>query len=222
MSYRTRVGPVAALCAAVLVLYGSPALAAEGEAHDPHAHHRAMLKQQQQAKSAPEAADVHLYDAELVNRHGEPVRFASEVIGDRLVVMDFVYTSCTTICPVLSALFAQLQDRLGDRLGEDVFLVSVSVDPTTDTPQRLAAYAGKHGARDGWIWLTGEKRAIEQVLEGLGAYAQDFTQHPSMVLVGDAANGKWSRYYGFPSPEGIMDKVAEYTAARERAGEGQK
>jgi protein SCO1/2 len=188
----------------------------EGAA-DPHAHHKAMLNK----PAAPaRATEVDLLDRTLIDQNGREVRFVSEVIGDRIVVMDFVYTSCTTVCPVLSAVFGQLQGRLGDRLGADVALVSVSVDPTRDTPQRLKAYAAKHKARPGWIWLTGPKRTMDEVLDGLGAYSPNFEDHPAMVLVGDGRTGKWSRFFGFPSPDRLMDQVSALQAARETAAGG--
>jgi protein SCO1/2 len=189
---------------------------AEGDA-DPHAHHKAMLnKPAEPAKSA----DVDLRDRELVDQDGRKVKFVSDVIGDRIVVMDFVYTSCTTVCPVLSAVFSQVQARLGDELGKEVALVSMSVDPIRDTPQRLKAYAAKHKAQPGWIWLTGSKTTMDDVLNGLGAYSPNFEDHPSMVLVGDGRTGEWSRFFGFPSPDRLMEQVNALQAARQRAAGG--
>jgi protein SCO1/2 len=191
--------------------------AAGGDEADPHAHHRAMMnKPAEPAKSA----DVELLDRTLVDQHGREVKFVSDVIGDRIVVMDFVYTTCTTVCPVLSAVFGQVQGQLGERLGEDVVLVSVSVDPTRDTPQRLKAYAAKHDARPGWVWLTGPKATVDDVLDGLGAYTPNFEDHAAMVLVGDGASGDWSRFYGFPNPDRIMQQVDLLEAARQVAAEG--
>jgi protein SCO1/2 len=137
------------------------------------------------------------------------VKFVSDVIGDRIVVMDFVYTTCTTVCPVISAVFGQVQNKLGNRLGDDVVLVSVSVDAIRDTPKRLKAYSKAHGARPGWIWLTGKKRTMDEVLDGLGAYTPNFEDH-----------GQWSRLYGFPNPDRIMEQVNALKAARNVASGG--
>jgi protein SCO1/2 len=193
-----------------------PAATGAGDA-DPHAHHKAMLnKPAEPAKSA----DVDLRDLMLVDQDGRQVRFVSDVIGDHIVVMDFIYTSCTTVCPVLSAVFGQMQGRLGEQLGEEVALVSVSVDPTRDTPQRLKAYAARHKAQPGWVWLTGPKTTVDEVLEGLGAYSSDFEEHPAMVLVGDGRTGEWSRFFGFPSPDRLMEQVNALQSARQRAAGG--
>lgn len=182
---------------------------------DPHAHHRKMMEKP--AGTTGASVVVTLFDVGLLNQNNEEVMFVSDVIGDRIVVMDFIYTTCTTVCPVLTAVLAKLQDRLGERLGTEVNMVSVSVDPATDTPARLRAFAAKHRARDGWTWLTGQKRAVEKVLTGLGAYTPDYTQHPAMVLVGDGKSGEWRRFYGFPNPDHVMREVEAFIAKRRHA-----
>jgi protein SCO1/2 len=190
--------------------------AASGD-DDPHAHHKAMInKPAEPAKTT----EVDLLDKVLVDQNGDEMKFVSDVIGDRIVVMDFVYTSCTTVCPVISAVFGQVQDKLGEQLGDEVVLVSVSVDPVRDTPQRLKAYAAKHKAKPGWIWLTGGKRTMDEVLDGLGAYTPNFENHPAMVLVGDGRTGEWSRFFGFPSPDRLVDQVNALQAARSVAAGG--
>lgn len=183
----------------------------------PHAHHRAMMNKPAEPALTTE---VDLLDLALIDQDGTEVKFVSDVIGDRIVVMDFIYTSCTTVCPVISAVFGQVQNKLGDQLGDDVVLVSVSVDPIRDTPQRLKAYAAKHKASPDWIWLTGDKRTMDKVLDGLGAYSPNFEDHPAMVLVGDGRSGEWSRFFGFPNPDRLMKQVNTLQAARTVAAGG--
>lgn len=191
------------------LLMVSPTIYAD---EDPHAKHRAMMKQK--SEPALESAEVDLRDRPLLTQHGEEVMFVSDVIGDNIVVMDFVYTTCTTICPVLSALFTQVQDKLGDQVGDDVMLVSMSVDPVRDTPQRMKAYSAKHRAGDGWLWLTGAKPVVDEVLVGVGAYTTNFEDHPTMVLIGDGRTGVWKRLFGFPNPDRIVSVVNDLRAAR--------
>lgn len=178
---------------------------------DPHAHHKAMMKKPAEPVSSTR---VELLDKVLLDQHGKEVRFVSDVIGDNIVVMDFIYTSCTTVCPVLSAILTQVQTKLGDRMGREVTLISVSVDPIRDTPQRLKAYAANHKAKPGWSWLTGQKRTMDEVLDGLGAYSPNFEDHPAMVLVGDGRTGQWFRFFGFPNPDRLMEQVNSLQAAR--------
>jgi protein SCO1/2 len=161
-----------------------------------------------------ERVEVELLDLALIDQDGRKLRFKSDVIGDRLVVIDTFYTTCTTICPILSAVFVSLQQKLGNRLGREVVLVSLSVDPGTDIPARIKKYAARHGARPGWIFLTGGKRSMDRVLRGIGAYISDYTQHAPAVLVGDGRHSGWTRFYEFPSPDLILGRIEELRAAR--------
>lgn len=168
------------------------------------------------AAGAPAAASVTLEDLTLLDQSGTPHRFRSDVVADRLLVMDFVFTTCTTICPLLSSKMASLQERLGERLGREVLLVSISVDPGRDTPQKLAAYARKWKAGPGWVFLTGPKPDVDAVLKGLGAYTPDFTDHPPMFLVGDGRTAKWVRLNGFPSVDQILKQLDRLAAERDQ------
>ena len=206
---QARVAKAATLAAGVLLFLG-PAVSA----HDMHQHAAGV-------PAAPNAAQVTLYDLGLIDRDGQRVRFKTEAVGNRIVVVDFIYTRCTTICPVTSAAFAEVQQRLIDRLGEqfgrDVKLISLSIDPATDTPTRLNDYAAHFGVRWGWSWFTGEKAQVDQVLRGLGAYSADIERHSGAVLVGDGRAGPWTRLYGIPKPADVVDRVEQLLAARARA-----
>ena len=199
-----------ALLGAALVL-----VTGNGFAHGTVSHDESQTRPTASASAL--SADVTLHDSALLNQDGETVKFASEVMGDKLVALTFFYTSCKTTCPITSIIFTQLQDRLGDRLGDEVRLVSMTVDPATDTPARLAAYAAKFKRKPGWIWLTGDKQSVDRTLEGLGAYAADYTQHPLVVLVGDPVSGRWSRLFGFPSPDDIVARLDALKATRTQA-----
>jgi protein SCO1/2 len=165
---------------------------------------------------APEAvaAPAELPNAELLDQNGTPVRFASDVAGNRIMALSFIYTDCQTACPVVSGLFSKLQDRLGDKLARDVRLVSLSIDPATDTPERLKAYAERFHAVPEWLWLTGEKAQVDALLKGLGVYSADYANHAPVILVGDPARGEWTRFNGLSSPDTIAAKIDELLNAR--------
>ena len=177
------------------------------------------------AEPAPESAPDEkrtvrlepLPDLTLVDRSGEELRFVSEVLGEHIVVMDFIYTSCTTACPVLTAILKQVKSRLGERVGADVAIVSLTVDPVTDTPERLGRYADEHGAGEHWRFLTGPKAEVDRLLEGLGAYTPDFEDHPVSIMVGDARRNVWYRFFGFTSPSNVLRAVDKLTRARDQA-----
>jgi protein SCO1/2 len=193
-----------------LPAYGDETKHGEAQVHQ---EHQAMIKDTQ-AKDRTNV-DIELYDLELVTQDNKRVKFKSEVIGDKLVAMTFIFTSCTTICPVYNAIFTRLQPLLGERLGSEVILVTLTVDPTTDVPARMKKEAEKYQAKPGWYYLTGKKGNVDQVLEGLDAYFPDFTQHPPMALVGDGKTGTWKRYTGFPKPEQLLAMIDELKAARQ-------
>lgn len=192
----------------------APTVFAAGHDTDPHAHHKQMMQKETERESDAGSADLSIPDVSLLTQHGNTVNLRSDVVGDKIVVIDFVYTTCTTVCPVLSAILGQVQGQLADRLGKDVILVSLTVDPLRDTPERLKAYSEKHRAGGGWYWLTGNKQTVDDVLQQLGVYTPNFEDHPSMVLVGDGSSGEWSRFIGFPGAEQIMHKINEFSAAR--------
>ena len=174
--------------------------------HDPHAKHKQMgtagMEEQSQG-----GAELDIPETALLNQYGQSVNFRQDVVADNIVVMDFIYTSCTTVCPVLSAVMAQVQRKLEPRIGHGVSLVSLTVDPVRDNPQRLLDYSRQHDAGPGWTWLTGSKPAVDSVLVSLGTYTPDFVDHPSLVMVGDVKTGQWTRFYGFPSPDRIVATV---------------
>lgn len=198
-------------CAVVL----SAALAVQAPvgAADDHSRHQNHAPQAGTLK--PSTVKVRYDDAVLTDQSGRPVKLKTDVIADRIVVLDFVYTTCTTVCPVLTALLANVQNQLDDTARGDVRLVSITVDPARDTASRLKEYADRHGVNQpGWFWLTGPTGRINEVLKGFGAYTPSFEDHPPLVLVGDARTGQWTRFYGFADPKAVLAKVDELRAAR--------
>jgi protein SCO1/2 len=179
--------------------------------------HGTAAEHAREAAAAPgtgERASVTVRDIPVLDQNGAARSFAEDVVGDRLIALTLFYGTCTTTCPVTNAIFAMVQRELGDRMEREVRLVSVTVDPSRDRPNRLKALAGKHGAGPGWIWVTGEKTAMDRVLDGLNAFTPDYTQHPIMVLVGDPRSGTWSRLFGFPRPDAILERLDALAATR--------
>lgn len=161
------------------------------------------------------AVDVELRDLELLDHTGKKLSFKTDVLADRIVAIDFIYTTCSTICPVISSVLANVQDSLGERLGKEVWLVSISLDPTRDTPRRMDAYARRFADGPGWIWLTGRKKNVDQVLRGLGAYTPEIVDHPPTVLIGDVRANTWTRLNGIPAPDDILARLNAFAAAYE-------
>lgn len=205
---RKRPLPIAA--AALAALLALPDLARAGA--DCPSCHPAKAKD---ASASSAAARVELADVTLTDQDGARVRLAEVLAGERLVVVDFIFTSCTTVCPVLSASMASLQRRLAERGGAEAQLVSISIDPVRDTPARLLAHRARFGGGPGWTLLGGDAGEVERALRGLGAYAADFTAHAPLVLVGDGQAGRWTRLNGFPQQARILAELDALAAARD-------
>jgi protein SCO1 len=149
-------------------------------------------------------------DASLVDQDGRGVLFHRDLVAGKVVVVNFVFTTCTTICPPMGASFGKLQKSLGERAGKDVFLISISIDPAIDTPERLLAWAEKFGRAPGWSLVTGAKSEITAVLRSLGAYVGNKLDHAPIALVG-RDGGEWLRVSGLANPEKVIaaiDRVA--------------
>lgn len=162
-----------------------------------------------------ETSEVAFVDRPLLDQDSHPVNLQRDLVADRIVVMGFVYTSCTTVCPLVSSIMGKLQGRLGERAGREVSLVSLTVDPQRDTPQRLLDYSRRYQPGPGWRWLTGEPLAVEDTLKALGVWSADYETHPPLIMVGDGRSDRWTRYYGFTDPAVLQAKIDQLLAARE-------
>ena len=136
---------------------------------------------------------IDLPNVELVNQDGVPLRFWDDLLRNKIVVVNFVYTECPDICGLSTARMAQVVDWLGERIGKDIFVYSISLDPETDTPQRLRDYADAFDAPDGWMFLTGSPEDVDIVRFKMGERSESLAQHRSDMVIGNAATGEWRR-----------------------------
>lgn len=143
---------------------------------------------------------VSIPDLLLLNQEGKKIRFYSDLVKDKVVAINFIFTTCTTACPLLSATFSNVQELMGDRFGRDFYLISVSVDPVTDNPERLKAMATKFQARPGWTFVTGDSQEISKLLRALGASSLRKKDHTPLVLIGNDTRGTWTRINGLAQP----------------------
>lgn len=166
------------------------------------------------AVEAPESDfKLEIPDVTVFDQDGRKLRFFTDLVKDKTVAINFLFTTCTTICPPLAATFRRVQQDMGDRVGRDVRLISISVDPATDTPERLKAFGAKFKAAPGWTFVTGGKFDINLLLTALGAAVVDKNDHTPMVLVGKESAGYWTRTYGL-APPSVLIKVISDAASR--------
>ena len=165
------------------------------------------------ASSAPGyARKMVIPEAEVLDQNGNALHFYSDLIKGKTVAINFIFTNCTTICPPLAATFARVQKEMGDKVGRDVHFISISVDPLTDTPERLKAWGAKFKAGPGWTFVTGNKEQIDKLLYALGASVSRREDHSPTVIVGNDVKGVWTRTYGLARTtqlEGLIMNVIE-------------
>lgn len=158
----------------------------------------------QGALSPPQIPDINVY-----TQDGKQLRFYTDLIKGRVVAINFIFTTCTTICPPMTATFRRVQQELQKGTGRDARLISISVDPLVDTPERLRDFASKFKAEPGWTFVTGDKIEIDSLLRALGAAVADKNDHTPTILVGNDTTGYWTRTYGLSSPTALVKVITE-------------
>jgi protein SCO1/2 len=148
----------------------------------------------------------------LVRADGRPIDLKSELDDGRAVVMTFIYTTCTSICPVISQTFEQLQDKLGPQLSH-VHLVSITIDPENDTPARLREYAAKFGAGPEWQYYTGTVDATIAAQKAFNVYRDDKMDHNPVVFVRAAPGKPWLRVDGFATADELVHSYRQLVAS---------
>lgn len=135
---------------------------------------------------------ILLPDVQVFNHQGRQVRFYTDLIKDKVVLLSFIYTSCTNVCLMQGENLAKLQSQLGARLGKDVFLISVSMDPQTDTPRRMKYWGRTFGARPGWTLVSSNLAEMNTMLKAFtGNSPGQKEMHASSVFIGNDRTGVW-------------------------------
>jgi len=165
---------------------------------------------QAQQTATPDETPGQKYftDVELINQNGEKMRFYSDLLKGKVVIINSFFATCQGSCLPLNQNLAKVQEALGDRLGKDVYIVSISVDPTVDTPPNLKEYAKKLKARPCWFFLTGAKENVDFALKKIGQFVPDKQDHLNIFIIGNERTGLWKKAFGLAKSEEIV-KVVE-------------
>ena len=152
---------------------------------------------------------IRIPDVMVLDQNGREIPFYSGLVKGKTVAIDFIFTTCTTTCPLLTANFRRVQQTLtADGIGE-FQLISISVDPLTDVPPRLQSFAAQFHAGPGWTFVTGAKPEMDRLLRALGASVADKNDHTPMILVGNDSSQHWRRVSGLTSPAVIVRAIKE-------------
>lgn len=145
----------------------------------------------------------------VVDQDGKRIDFYEDLVKGRVVAINFIYTTCTAICPMQGNQFARLQTMLGDRLGKDVLLISISADPDADSAQKLKTWLTHFGAKQGWTFVTGEKSEIDRISRALTGDQARKGDHSPAMFIGNYDKGVWKRVYGLTEPERLTRLIGQ-------------
>ena len=145
----------------------------------------------------------------LVRADGASVAFPADIDTGQPVILNFVYTSCATICPVMTQIFATVQQELR---AERVLLVSLSIDPEYDTVPRLAAYAKQFGAGPQWRFYTGTVKASAAIQKTFAVYRGDKINHTPVTFMRAAPGRPWVKLDGFATPDELLKEYRRLAA----------
>lgn len=155
--------------------------------------------------SAAFAAEPYFPNLPVTLQDGRQVRFYRDLLAGKTVVVHSFFATCHGACPVMLGKMRALQNALGDQLGKDVFLISISVDPRTDTPGKLDELAKSLDAKPGWVFVSGNERNVNWILYRLGQYLPAKEDHSTMLLIGNEPAGNWAKVHASEPLEEILN-----------------
>ncbi|AYH41977.1 SCO family protein [Azoarcus sp. DN11] len=166
-------------------------------------------------------ARAYFTDTELVDQHGRKVRFYSDVLKDRVVMLNVVYANCKDACPLITRKLTEVRATLGEEAARKVHFISISSDPLHDTPASLKAFAAKnHADSPNWIFLTGDKAKVDFVLSRLGQLGNSVEEHSTLLIAGDVPNKRWSKIRPDAPPPAIAERLRLLTEPVEKVSLG--
>ena len=158
----------------------------------------------QPAQAQSRWSEGYFPNVQVVTHDGKNLRFYDDLLKGKVVVINFIYTSCQDICPIATARLAQVEEKLGEQMGRDVFFISMTVDPERDTPERLNEYAKAFGTGPGWTFVTGDPADIRAINYKLGERSTKLSEHRNEVVLGNEPEHQWQRDNVF----GDIDRLA--------------
>ena len=166
-------------------------------------------------QSEEERARQYFTDTEVIDQNGNKLRFYSDVLRNRVVLISFIFTNCEYACPLQAQKLKQARALMVPVIKDEVWYVTLSVDPERDTPESMKQFAEKQRLDESrWIFLTGEKKNVEFLIRKLGQYTPNIESHTTLMLAGNLRTRHWTRVLPMVPPDGIaqqMRSLAEET-----------
>jgi len=202
------IGTVCALAAPAAFAHNEPHAGAKPEAELPVAN---------AAAAGTRDPKAYFTESELTTQDGRKVRFYSDMLKDRVAVVNVMYASCKDACPLITRQMVEVKDELGDLFGKKVFFVSITSDPARDTPRAMKRYAQEqHADVAGWTFLTGSKSNVEAVLKRLGALSENFEEHATTLYILDVDNKRMRKMLPNLPPKAIAEAARLIATAEKR------
>lgn len=170
--------------------------------HASYAGSESQTTQEQKARN-------YFTDLPVLDQRGSERRFYSDVLKDRIVLINFIFTSCEHACPMITQHLVMVKDQLGRELSEKIHFVSISVDPVRDTPDALLAFMKKQeiDKLPGWDFITGDKNNLDLIIKKLGQYTETIDGHSTLLLAGNVNNSHWMKIQANLPPQAIAEKL---------------
>lgn len=151
----------------------------------------------------------------LISHEGETLYFYDDMVKDKVVMINFIFTRCPDVCPLETARLREVQNILGDRVGKDVFMYSISIEPENDTPEVLRQYAEKYQVGPGWKFMTGKEEDITLLRRKLGMFDEEdnnenLSTHTLSMIMGNQRTGKWMKTSPFENPYVLATQVGSW------------
>ncbi|MDH3638034.1 MAG: SCO family protein, partial [Gammaproteobacteria bacterium] len=155
-------------------------------------------------------ARQYFTDLEVVDQNGRRLRFYSDVLKDRVVLINFIYTNCPDACPLITQKLKQIRSLLVPAVSDDIWFVSMSTDPERDTPEAMKEFAKAQGVDESrWLFITGPKQNLIHLIKKLGQYTENVESHSTLMLAGNTRTRHWKRVMPMIQPPGVAAQLRD-------------
>lgn len=158
--------------------------------------------------AAEEKARNYFSNLEVIDQDGQTLRFYDDLLKDKVVVINFIFTNCQGACPLMTQNLTMVRDMLGVTLGQEIHFVSISIDPIRDTPAAMKEFAETHYAdQDGWRFVTGNQDNLEYIVKKLGQYSEEVEAHSTLLLAANVRTAHWTKIPPNVPPNGVVQRL---------------
>ena len=158
--------------------------------------------------AAEEKARNYFSNLEVIDQDGQTLRFYDDLLKDKVVVINFIFTNCQGACPLMTQNLTMVRDMLGVTLGQEIHFVSISIDPIRDTPAAMKEFAETHYAdQAGWRFVTGNQDKLEYIVKKLGQYNEEVDAHSTLLLAANVRTAHWTKIPPNVPPNGVVQRL---------------